>query len=252
MIFFLLPAYNEEKNIKILLSDISNFYRKKNILLHVIVINDGSSDDTFKNIKITKKKFFHKLTVINHKKNMGLGITLKTGFNHILKIAKPDDIIITMDSDNSHTPKNSYLLIKKINEGYDVVIASRYSKLSKTYGLSYLRKILSFISCVIFKILFPIENVTDYTCGFRAFKIKKLKNIMLNKDFFSENGFSVSADIILKLKLSKIKIYFAEVPLQLRYDLKRGLSKMKIVRTIIQTIKLMVLRRFFYFVKVKL
>ena len=156
MIFFLLPAYNEEKNIKILLSDISNFYRKKNILLHVIVINDGSSDDTFKNIKITKKKFFHKLTVINHKKNMGLGITLKTGFNHILKIAKPDDIIITMDSDNSHTPKNSYLLIKKINEGYDVVIASRYSKSSKTYGLSYLRKILSFISCVIFKILFPI------------------------------------------------------------------------------------------------
>ena len=252
MIFFLLPAYNEEKNIKILLSDISNFYKKKNILLHIVVINDGSSDDTYKNIKITQKKIFHKLTVINHKKNMGLGLTLKTGFNHILKIAKPDDIIITMDSDNSHTPKNSYLLIKKINEGYDVVIASRYSKLSKTYGLSYLRKILSFISCIIFKIFFPIENVTDYTCGFRAFKIKKLKNIMLNKDFFSENGFSVSADIILKLKLSKMKIYFAEIPLQLRYDLKRGESKMKITKTIIQTIKLMVLRRFFYFVKVKL
>ena len=159
MIYFILPAYNEEKNIKLLLNNISNFYKKKKILLHIVVINDGSSDQTYSNIKKIKKKFFHKLTIINHKKNLGLGKTLRTGFIHILKASRQDDIIITMDSDNSHTPENSYLIIKKINEGFDVVIASRYSKLSRTYGLSYLRKILSFTSCLIFKILFPIKNV---------------------------------------------------------------------------------------------
>jgi dolichol-phosphate mannosyltransferase len=245
MIYFVLPAYNEEKNIKILLNDISIFYKKKKIPVHIIAINDGSSDKTYKNIKVIKKKIYHQLTLINHKKNMGLGMTLKTGFNHALKISKSDDIIITMDSDNSHTPKNSYLLMKKINEGYDVVIASRYNKLSKTYGLSYLRKILSFVSCIIFKILFPIDNVNDYTCGFRAFRANKVKNIILKKNFFSEKGFSVSVDIILKLKLSKIKFFFAEIPLTLRYDLKQGKSKMKVIRTIIQTLKLMILRRFF-------
>jgi dolichol-phosphate mannosyltransferase len=246
MIYFILPAYNEEKNIKILLNDIYNFYKKKKIPFHVVVINDGSSDETYKNIKKIKKKF-DKLTLLNNKKNMGLGMTLKTGFNHTLKISKPNDIIVTMDSDNSHTQKNSYLLIKKVNEGYDVIIASRYSKLSKTYGLSYLRKILSFASCVIFKILFPIKNVNDYTCGFRAFRINKVKNIMLKKNFFTEKGFSISADILLKLKLSKTKLSFAEVPLTLRYDLKQGKSKMKIIRTIIQTLKLIILRRFFLF-----
>jgi dolichol-phosphate mannosyltransferase len=246
MIYFILPAYNEEKNIKILLNDIYNFYKKKKIPFHVVVINDGSSDETYKNIKKIKKKF-DKLTLLNNKKNMGLGMTLKTGFNHTLKISKPNDIIVTMDSDNSHTPKNSYLLIKKVNEGYDVIIASRYSKLSKTYGLSYLRKILSFTSCVIFKILFPIKNVNDYTCGFRAFRINKVKNIMLKKNFFTEKGFSISADILLKLKLSETKLSFAEVPLTLRYDLKQGKSKMKIIRTIIQTLKLIILRRFFLF-----
>jgi dolichol-phosphate mannosyltransferase len=246
MIYFILPAYNEEKNIKILLNDIYNFYKKKKIPFHVVAINDGSSDKTYKNIKKIKKKF-DKLTLLNNKKNMGLGMTLKAGFNHTLKISKPNDIIVTMDSDNSHTPKNSYLLIKKVNEGYDVVIASRYSKLSKTYGLSYLRKILSFTSCVIFKILFPIKNVNDYTCGFRAFRINKVKNIMLKKNFFTEKGFSISADILLKLKLSKTKLSFAEVPLTLRYDLKQGKSKMKIIRTIIQTLKLIILRRFFLF-----
>ena len=80
---------------------------------------------------------------------------MKTGFNWTLKNAKLNDIIISMDSDNSHTPKNSYLLIKKINDGYDVVVASRYNSLSRTYGLNYLRKILSFVSCIIFKIFFP-------------------------------------------------------------------------------------------------
>jgi dolichol-phosphate mannosyltransferase len=245
MIYFILPAYNEDKNIKLLLNDISNFYKKKKISFHIIVVNDGSSDETYKSIKLIKKKIFCKLVLINHKKNMGLGMTLKTGFNHALKISKPDDIIVTMDSDNSHTPKNSYLLIKKINEGYDVVIASRYNKLSKTHGLSHLRKILSFISSIIFKILFPIKNVNDYTCGFRGFRINKIKNTMLRKNFFSEKGFSVSADIILKL--SKKKLSFAEVPLTLRYDLKKGESKMKIIRTIFQTLKLMILRRFFSF-----
>jgi dolichol-phosphate mannosyltransferase len=247
MIYFILPAYNEDKNIKLLLNDISNFYKKKKISFYIIVVNDGSSDETYKSIKLIKKRNFCKLALINHKKNMGLGETLKTGFNHALKISKPDDIIVTMDSDNSHTPKNSYLLIKKINEGYDVVIASRYNKLSKTHGLSHLRKILSFISSIIFKILFPIKNVNDYTCGFRAFRINKVKNIMLKKNFFTEKGFSISADILLKLKLSETKLSFAEVPLTLRYDLKQGKSKMKIIRTIIQTLKLIILRRFFLF-----
>ena len=247
MIYFILPAYNEEKNIKILLNDISNFYKKKKISFHIVIINDGSSDETYKNIKLIKKKNFDRITLINNKKNMGLGMTLKIGFNHTLKISKKNDIIITMDSDNSHTPQNSYLLIKKINKGYDVAIASRYSKLSKTYGLSYLRKILSITSCVIFKILFPIKNVNDYTCGFRAFRADKVKKIMLKKKFFSEKGFSVSADIILKLKLYRAKLSFAEVPLTLRYDLKQGKSKMKIIRTIIQTLKLMISRRLFLF-----
>jgi len=245
MIYFLLPAFNEAKNLKKILNRISNFYKKKKLPFYILVINDGSFDKTNETIEHIKKKNF-KLTLINHKNNIGLGAALKTGFRHILKRAKSDDIIVTMDADNSHTPENSYHLIKKINEGYDVVIASRYKKYSKTYGLSFFRKILSFISWGIFKFLFPIKNVKDYTCGFRAFKINKVKNTMLKKNFFSEKGFSVTADIIIKLKLSQVKFSFAEIPFTLRYDLKKGVSKMKIIKTIIQTLKLMISRKFLF------
>lgn len=55
MIYFILPAYNEEKNIKILINNIFNFYKQKKIPFHIVVINDGSTDQTLKNIKSVKR-----------------------------------------------------------------------------------------------------------------------------------------------------------------------------------------------------
>jgi dolichol-phosphate mannosyltransferase len=246
MIYFILPCFNEEKNIVSLLNNIHQFYKKKKIEFHIIVINDGSSDRTYYHCKIIKNKITNVITLINHKKNLGLGKALKTGFNYVLKISKPNDIIITLDSDNSHTAQNSYDLLIKIYKGYDMVIASRYTSQSKIHGLNLLRKILSIMSSIIFKIAFTIKNVNDYTSGFRAFKVKKIRNIMLKKNFFTEKGFSVTADILLKLYLNNKNLLFAEVPLILRYDKKKGDSKMKIIATIIQNLKLIFLRRFFF------
>ena len=77
MIYFILPAYNEDKNIKLLLNDISNFYKKKKISFYIIVVNDGSSDETYKSIKLIKKRIFCKLALINHKKKHGLMSDIK-------------------------------------------------------------------------------------------------------------------------------------------------------------------------------
>ena len=93
---------------------------------------------------------------------------------------------------------------------------------------------------------FPIEKVKDYTSGFRAFRLGVVKNAWKkNKTFFSEIGFSASADIILKLYAYKDKINFAEIPINLRYDLKKGVSKMKIFNTIYLNIALIFKRKFF-------
>lgn len=243
MIYFMLPCFNEEKNIGLLLKNICRFYSKKKIKFHIVVNDDGSSDKTYYHCKMIKKKIPNNMTLLKHKKNKGLGRTMETIFNYVLKICKPSDVIITMDSDNSHTAQNSYDLLKKINKGYDIVIASRYTSKSKIYGLSFGRKILSFVCSIIFKILFPIKNVNDYTCGFRAFRVKKIKGIMSKKKFFSETGFSVSVDILLKLYSNNKNLLFTEVPLILRYDRKQGNSKMKIIKTITQTLKLIVLRK---------
>ena len=98
---------------------------------------------------------------------------------------------------------------------------------------------------MLYKLFFPIKNIKDYTSGFRAFKLKIIKNAWKkNKNFFSENGFTASADILLKLYKYRNNIIFDEVPINLRYDLKKGESKMKIFKTIYLSILLIIKRKF--------
>jgi dolichol-phosphate mannosyltransferase len=156
------------------------------------------------------------------------------------------DIIVTMDCDNSHTVEQSREMIEVIKSGKDIVIASRYRKNSDTHGLSNLRKLLSYFGCIIFKIVFPIKNVKDYTCGYRAFRLEKIRKAFdENKNFFSEKGFTASVDIILKLYKFNKSLFFYEVPMILRYDLKQGESKIAIFKTIFETLFLLFKRRFF-------
>ena len=99
---------------------------------------------------------------------------------------------------------------------------------------------------MIFKITFPIKNVEDYTCGYRAFNLEKFKKAFeANDNFFSEKGFTASVDIILKLKKFNKLLKMNEVPMVLRYDLKKGESKMSIFKTIFQTLFLLFRRKFF-------
>ena len=253
MLYIVLPAYNEEKNIGIILNNIYHLSKKGNVNLRIVVVivNDGSTDNTEKNINKFVSSFSKskkKLTIkkINHKKNKGLGAAIKSGFEYVVKISKNDDILISLDCDNTHPINLIYPMVKKIKSGRDVVIASRFKKNSKTIGVPLERKILSYAAAIIFKLLFPINNIKDYTCGYRAYRIHFLKQAMQkNKPFFSESGFSAMVDILLQLKKFNKDINAEELPMILRYDLKSGKSKMVVKKNIIQTLKLIIKRRFF-------
>ena len=249
-IFYILPSYNEALNLNALLSKFKRFFRNKDVNVLIVIVDDGSIDNSIEVIKtFIKKGNLQKLKIkiIKHKKNLGLGMALKTGFNYCFTKGKDENVLITMDTDNSHTINLSYQMAEKIFfKKQDIVIASRYQSHSKIKGLNLSRKILSFGAAILFKIFFPIKNIKDYTSGFRAFRLKKIRNACkLEKNFFSEKGFSASADILLKLYKSKDKIKFDELPINLRYDLKKGDSKMKIFKTIYLNIALIIKRKFF-------
>ncbi len=249
-IFYILPCFNEELNLQKLLTDFFNFYKSKKFKINIVIINDGSKDNSLKLINRLKKKLNKKnfqIKIISHLKNLGLGESLKNGFEYCISNGKADDIIISMDCDNSHTVQLSFKMLKSILiNKKDIVIASRYKRNSKTKGLDSLRIFLSYGAAILYKIFFPIKNVKDYTCGFRAFRLNVIKKAYIeNKNFFSEKGFSASADILLKLFKYKNVISFDEIPINLRYDLKKGESKMKILKTIYLNLRLIIIRKLF-------
>ena len=154
------------------------------------------------------------------------------------------DVILTMDADNSHVPGLIPSMVRVIAEGYDVVIASRYQAGARVVGLTARRRILSFGASLLFRGLFPIPNVRDYTCGFRAYRAELIRGVLEeNPQFISERGFSCMVDILLKLRVREPSVTMAEVPLLLRYDKKKGASKMNVGATIGDTLRLVVRRR---------
>lgn len=236
-IIVVLPAYNEESSILALLHGYDDMVAANDIIIKIVVVNDGSTDDTLS--EIYKYKGPLPIEIIDNKVNAGLGKVLKQGLWAAMENANPDDIVITMDADNSHNPDQIPLMIKKINEGYDIVIASRYRHGSKIVGLSNFRKLTSFLAGSLFVIFAPIDGVRDYTCGFRAYKYSILQKgfALYHQRLIQETGFSCMVEVLLKLNSFKPKM--KEIPMVLRYDLKLSASKMKIWSTIRKTLSVL-------------
>ena len=236
MIIFVLPAYNEEKNIGALIEKIDTTMKEISYDFRIILVNDGSKDRTLGVAKL----YSGPITIINHEINRGLHKTIFDGLKEASKLCQCNDIVVTMDADNTHDPSHTKEMVEKIKSGCDVVVASRYEKGGKEIGLSFKRKILSKAINTILGIVFPIKGIKDYTCGFRAYNCDILKQAL---EFYGENlieskTFVCMAEILIKLR--KLNIKGDEVPLILRYDRKIGASKMQLKKTIVDYLYIIV------------
>ena len=239
MNYILLPAYNEKKNIVNILKKIDKI--KKKIPLKIILIDDCSVDGTFEIIKKNKSK---NLIYKRHKKNLGLSQTLETGFKKIIKIASQEDIIITLDCDNTHPIELIPKMVNEIHKKNEIIIASRFRRQSKVIGVTYFRTFLSILAKYLFIIFHPHQGLNDYTCNFRCYKLKIIKQILKKKYFFKNEEFNIAAKILLFIINKKKDVKIKEIPFTLSYQKKIGNSKMKIIKTIILTLRLIFLRKF--------
>lgn len=206
-----------------------------------LILDDGSIDATAEIAKRWADKL--PLQVRSHDTNLGLGATLRDGLHWACDVAHRGDVIVTLDADNSHTPELILRMTRMIREGHDVVIASRYRPGSRIRGLPLFRRMVSRVASLLFRVLFPIKGVRDYTSGYRAYRAEVLQQVTEDDpNFFDQDGFQAMVDVLLKLRRNK-DLLFGEVPLILRYDMKAGASKMDVMDTARRTLALMVKRR---------
>jgi len=241
VIHVVLPAYNEAANVGAVLRSLEKAGKESGMRMHAIVVDDGSSDCTGQVVRGHNGEL--EITLIQHSSNLGLGAALRSGLLAAMDRAADEDVVVTMDADDTHTPAAIVAMVTRIDQGFDVLIASRYQKGALVVGVPLGRRFLSYTASLLFRIVFPIKGVRDFTCGYRAYRASVLRQALsrYRQEFVNQEGFQCMVDILLKL--SRINLRFEEVPIVLRYDRKGGKSKMKVMRTIYMTLTLLLKRR---------
>lgn len=241
-----LPAYNEEESLEPLLISLDSVLKQLKHPYEIIVVDDGSSDATA--AIASRLSFELPVKLVSHEVNQGLAGALRTGLATAVESSFPGDLILTMDSDNTHPAGLIPRMLQSIQEGHDVVIGSRFQPGARVIGVPFDRVLLSIAARFVFQVLLPIRGVRDYTCGFRVYRAEVVAAAQRHygEDFVSEKGFSCMVDVLLKLRRLRVdgaQIVMGEVPMILRYDRKGGASKMRVFKTIMQTLSLVFRRR---------
>ena len=238
-IVLVLPVFNEGKSIYDLLCSVSESISSD---IQVIVVDDKSTDDSL----MWVKKFLEennklKVEVISHKKNIGLGGAINSGLNYCLNNLN-FKVLVTMDGDNTHNPLLIPKMVNEIDAGKDVVIASRYRKGALVLGIPKYRMFLSFGARVCYSIFWNYKGVRDYTCLYRAYSYNILKKSFpkSKKDLLKEKGFLASTELLRVV--FKSGAVFSELPIIINYSNKFQASSMKIFKTILSTLRVLIFK----------
>lgn len=243
MILVVLPAYNEAVATPLLLSRLREVARQSREPIRCLLVDDGSTDGT---AAAAEREHGEALpvTVIRHDRNRGLHGSLDTGLRAAVAACAPTDWIVTMDADDTHPPDLIPLMMAAARDRQaSVVIASRFQPGAEWHGLSWDRRLFSYTVSALFKVMWPLKGVRDYTCGYRAYRAELVAaayqrwgDLLVN-----EQSFACMPDVLWKI--SRLRPRFAEVPLSLHYERKPGPSKMQVLRTIRRSLALLVKRR---------
>lgn len=227
MIFILLPAFNEELSIKPLFKKIDDFFVNEcKEEYKIIICDDGSTDKTLFEIKRLLKRY--PIELIRHKINRGLGETIRDLIEHAVEVSHEKDIVVRMDCDISHDPTFIKGLLKKLKEGNDIVIASRFVSGGGMVGLDRFRSYISLFAQYFMRFFFPIKGLKEYSSGYRAYTAHALKHAIrvYGNDFIQLKGIGFTGTLEKLVKFKLINARFAEAPFVLRYDQKLSNSKM--------------------------
>jgi dolichol-phosphate mannosyltransferase len=240
-VIVVLPSYNEGPNLGPLFASIDASMDEARLPYEVVLVDDGSSDITANVLAESEPKY--PLTVVQHQRNRGLAVTMRDGLLEALWRAKDTDVIVTMDADGTHIPSVILEMMTLIDAGCDVVVASRFRPGATVRGVPAYRQVLSIGASWMCRIVFPTRGIRDFTCGYRAIRATALQQALrkYGDKLFDAEGFSCTMDLLLKLRC--MKIVFGETPINLRYDLKEGESKMHVTSTIFRTLTMMFRRR---------
>lgn len=193
-----IPAYNEGKTLGPILKGIHKIMEDAGYNYQILVVNDGSKDDT---AEIAKKEC---AVVVSHPYNCGLAETFRTELQKCIELKA--DIIVHIDADGQYLPRYIPQLVNEIENGYDLVLGSRF--LGKIESMPLIKRLGNMaFSRVISRII--KYKITDCQTGFRAFT----KELAEKVDIISSHTYTqeqIIRAVKQKFRIKEVPVYFAK------------------------------------------
>jgi dolichol-phosphate mannosyltransferase len=219
----IIPTFNEagnvEKLIRVTENEITSIVDNQVCLLFV----DGNSPDGTADIIKRLQKEYLNIHIIVEPGKRGLGAAYITGMKHAMKELGAD-VVIEMDADFQHDPSDLRRFIVQMDAGADYVIGSRFTQggsIPKDWAIY--RKLLSIFGNLISRVLLNLPNITDYTTGYKASRVKGFLD-QIDLDHLASRGFAYKMHLLSEMvdrgaKVKEIPIAFA--------NREQGISKME-------------------------
>jgi glycosyltransferase involved in cell wall biosynthesis len=186
-ISIILPARNESVSLEKLIPELKQEFSN----IEIIIVNDGSTDQT---LEVAQK---HDVQIVNHPYPKGNGAAVKSGAR-----AATGDILVFMDADGQHQPKEIQKLLAKMVQGYDMVVGCRSNKAQANWMRLILNKVYNFLASWI-----TAQKIYDLTSGFRVVDAMKFKEFL----HLLPNGFSYPTTITMAFFRAGYSISYTNV-----------------------------------------
>lgn len=209
----ILPVFNEGRNITAQLTSI-----ERTLLVNheVLVVYDFDEDDTIPSVKVLQKKY-QNIRLVKNIYGRGVINAVKTGF-----VRSRGDVVVVMPADLADNPDTVNKMYKKIQQGFDVVCATRYGRGGAKIGGGIIKTALSRLAGLSTPLLLGI-GTTDIANGFKMYRKKVVESIRIESD----GGWEFAMEMLIKA--NKLGFKISEVPTVWR-DRTQGKSKFKLLK----------------------
>jgi dolichol-phosphate mannosyltransferase len=180
----IIPTYNEKENVERMIDTVISLAKE----FHVLFVDDNSPDGTADIIEKSIKKNPGRVFIEKRAGKLGLGTAYIHGFKWSME--KDYDFVFEMDCDFSHNPEDLLRLHKELEQGYDLVIGSRYCRGGKVKNWPLKRILMSYFASVYVRLILLI-SIKDTTAGFKGYRLEVLKKINLDAVTFKGYAFQI-------------------------------------------------------------
>jgi dolichol-phosphate mannosyltransferase len=232
MVFFLIPAYNEERTIGLLLYKLRKVMEGVRQRYQILVLDDGSTDETA--LRAEAYRRIVPLIVFRHPANKGFGAALDRLIREACRMSRvPErDVAITLEADFTVTPEPVPEMVREIEAGADLVIGSARVRGSRQAGTPFRSRMFAKVLPVVYNSVQPVPGVSDYSSIFRAYRVSLLKRALrdFQESLITAPGKAANAQLLFRL--AQYAPVVREVPVTARYDIRARASRFRLRRSL--------------------